>query len=394
MTEVIARPAEAGGAQASASTRIDTLLLSEPDMVRVGVRDMPACVDTMEEMFKLLAVGDYRMAGAGNNSHGAMVMFPDESPHPRMPENTTDRRFMAMPAYLGGGFHTAGVKWYGSNIANREAGLPRSIHTFVLNDADTGAPLAIMSANLLSAYRTGAVTGVGARHLARPESTIAGIVGPGVMGKTALEALVAVLPDIDTVQVKGRSVAGLDSFIAWVRKTLPQITRIVVADTVEQAVRGADVVVYATTAPSGAANYPLIDPAWLSPGAFVSLPACTNMPDGYLTSGAPRLVVDNRGLYECWLEEFSPGAYETVGIIGTKFLELERAGLLGDGAVIDLADVILDKSQGRRSEEDTVIFSVGGMPVEDVAWATALYRRALAQGVGQTFNVWDAPELV
>ncbi|MFX5271977.1 ornithine cyclodeaminase, partial [Acinetobacter baumannii] len=89
---------------------------------------------------------------------------------------------------LGGRFRTAGVKWYGSNLENREKGLPRSILTFVLNDADTAAPLAFMSANLLSAYRTGAIPGVGARHLARKDSKVFGLMGPGVMGKTTLMA--------------------------------------------------------------------------------------------------------------------------------------------------------------------------------------------------------------
>lgn len=96
-----------------------------------------------------------------------------------MPKPTADRRMMAMPAYLGGNFQTAGAKWYGSNIANREKGLPRSILMFTLNDADTGAPLAHMSANLLSAYRTGAIPGVGARHLARKDAKVIGLAGPG-----------------------------------------------------------------------------------------------------------------------------------------------------------------------------------------------------------------------
>ena len=140
-----------------ASERIDFIYLSEPDMVRAGVTDMAACVDTMEEMFGMLYHGDYRMAGVNNNSHGSVVVFPESSPFPTMPKPTPDRRFMAMPAYLGGRFGTAGMKWYGSNIENRDKGLPRSILMFILNDADTGAPLALMSANLLSAYRTGAV---------------------------------------------------------------------------------------------------------------------------------------------------------------------------------------------------------------------------------------------
>ena len=96
---------------ADASTRIDFLYLSEADMIRAGVTDMAACVDTMEEMFALLYHGDYRMAGANNNSHGSVIIFPDNSPSPDMPRATPDRRFMAMPAYLGGRFRTAGMKW-------------------------------------------------------------------------------------------------------------------------------------------------------------------------------------------------------------------------------------------------------------------------------------------
>jgi len=141
---------------------VDFLYLSEADMIAAGVTDMHQCVDTMEEMFALFAAGDYRMTGESNDSHGAMMTFPETSPFPNMPVPTEDRRFMAMPAYLGGDFQTTGVKWYGSNIANREKGLPRSILMFTLNDTDTGAPFAFMSANLLSAYRTGAVPGVGA----------------------------------------------------------------------------------------------------------------------------------------------------------------------------------------------------------------------------------------
>ena len=79
------------------STRIDFLYLSEQDMIRAGVTDMPACITSMEEMFKLLYHGDYRMAGPNNDSHGAMVTFPENSPFPTMPKPTADRLMMAMP---------------------------------------------------------------------------------------------------------------------------------------------------------------------------------------------------------------------------------------------------------------------------------------------------------
>ncbi|MFT4826557.1 MAG: hypothetical protein ACI9J0_004502, partial [Cryomorphaceae bacterium] len=72
----------------TSSTQIDFIYLSEPDMVKAGVTDMPACVDTMEEMFGLLYHGDYRMAGENNNSHGSMILFPEDSPHVTMPKPT------------------------------------------------------------------------------------------------------------------------------------------------------------------------------------------------------------------------------------------------------------------------------------------------------------------
>lgn len=202
---------------------IDILYLSEDDMIAAGVQDMKGCIEAMEEMFKLMKLGDYRMGGANGNSHGSMVMFPKESKFPEMPVDGPDRRFMAMPAYLGNPFDMAGVKWYGSNAANREKGLPRSILMLTLNDKDTGAPLAFMSANILSAYRTGAVPGVGFKYLARPDADTMAIVGPGVMSKTALAAALTVRPTIRKVKVKGRGRKSLDTFIDRVSKMYPDV---------------------------------------------------------------------------------------------------------------------------------------------------------------------------
>ncbi|MGA9873656.1 MAG: ornithine cyclodeaminase, partial [Rhodococcus sp. (in: high G+C Gram-positive bacteria)] len=211
-------------------------------MIAAGVTDMPACVDAMEETLRLVDAGDYRMGGPDGNSHGSMLTFPTESEHEGMPLDGPHRRMMAMPAYLGGSFQTAGCKWYGSNLANRERGLPRSILMFTLSDKDTGAPLAYMSANLLSAYRTGAVPGVGARYLAREDARSLGVVAPGVMNRTTLEAFVAVRPELDTLKIAGRSQAGIDGFVQWVRKDYPQFTSITVVSSVEDAVRDSDLV--------------------------------------------------------------------------------------------------------------------------------------------------------
>lgn len=136
--------------------KTEFLYLSEPDTIAAGVLDVPKCINNAEEVFTLLAKGDYLMGGNNHNNHGMYIVFPKESPFPNMPVAGPDRRFVAMPAYLGGRFDICGQKWYGSNAANKSKGLPRSVLMVTLNNKDTGEPLAYMSANLLSAARTGA----------------------------------------------------------------------------------------------------------------------------------------------------------------------------------------------------------------------------------------------
>ncbi|MBS1205636.1 MAG: ornithine cyclodeaminase [Proteobacteria bacterium] len=374
-------------------TKIDFIYLSEQDMIKAGVTDMPACVDTMEEMFGLLYQGDYRMAGANNDSHGAMVTFPENSPFPTMPKPTADRRLMAMPAYLGGSFGTAGVKWYGSNIANRQKGLPRSILMFTLNDADTGAPLAHMSANLLSAYRTGAVPGVGARHLARKDSRVIGLMGPGVMGKTVVAAFIAVCPLIDTIKVKGRGQKSLDGFISWLTATYPQITTIEIVDTLEEVVRDADIVSYCSSGEVGdPATYPIVKREWVKSGAFLAMPTLCSIDEG-MTQPEVRKVLDNTGLYQAWYAEVPKPAHNHIPLIGVRFMDMLAAGELSEDQLEDIGKIVAGDAPGRQNEEEIIIMSVGGMPVEDVAWGTVVYRNALAQGIGVTLNLWNTPVL-
>lgn len=377
----------------SNNTKIDFIYLSEQDMIRAGVTDMAGCVDTMEEMFGLLYEGDYRMAGPNNDSHGAMVTFPESSPFPKMPKPTADRRLMAMPAYLGGNFCTAGVKWYGSNIANREKGLPRSILMFTLNDPDTGAPLAHMSANLLSAYRTGAIPGVGARHLARKDSKVVGLLGPGVMGKTTLAAFVAVCPQIDTIKIKGRGQKSLDDFISWLKETYPQIVNIHIVDTLEEVVRDSDLVTYCSSGATGdPLTYPVVKREWVKPGAFMAMPASCRLDDG-MEQPDIRKVLDNTGLYHAWFEELPKPAHNCVPVIGVRFMDMLAEGKLTEDELEDIGKIIVGEAPGRKNDEEIIIMSVGGMPVEDVAWGTVVYRNAIEKGIGVKLNLWETPVL-
>lgn len=381
------------GDDMSDNTKIDFIYLSEQDMIKAGVTDMPNCVDTMEEMFALLHQGDYRMAGANNDSHGAMVTFPDESPFLDMPKPTADRRLMAMPAYLGGDFKTCGVKWYGSNIANREKGLPRSILMFILNDIETSAPLAYMSANLLSAYRTGAVPGVGARYLARKDAKVIGLLGPGVMGKTTVAAFVAACPDVNTIKIKGRGKNSLDSFITWLAVTYPQITNVQIVDTIEEIVRGSDLITYCNSGETGdPSTYPEVKREWVKPGAFLAMPASVRLDAGMERSDV-RKVLDNTGLYEAWYEEVPKPTHNIIPLAGMRFMDMIDEGTLTPDELEDLGEIVAGEALGRKSDEEIIIMSVGGMPVEDVAWATKIYRNAVEKGIGVSLNLWDEPVL-
>lgn len=373
------------------SQQIDFLYLSEPDMIAAGVTDMAECVDTMTDMLALFARGDYRMAGTENNSHGAQIYFPQQSEFEGMPLDAPDRRFMAMPAYLGGDYQMAGCKWYGSNVENKKRGLPRSILMFTLNDKDTGAPLAIMSANLLSAYRTGAIPGVGARYLAREDARVVGIVGPGPMNRTSLESFVAVRPGIDTVKVAGRSQAGVDAFIDWARAKFPQIAHFEQVADAEAAVRDSDIVSIAVPSTSGSENYPYVADEWVKPGAFICCSAHLQLEEGLVQRS--RHVADARKIYQAWAAELPAPAHEIVGIWGINLVDRVRDGRMTPEQFEDIGEIIDGLAPGRQQEDEVFVYSVGGMPVEDVAWATKVYRNAVERGIGTKLNLWETPEL-
>lgn len=375
--------------------KIDFLYLNEEEMIEAGVADTGRCVEVMEETLILLAEGDYRMAGASANSHGAQINFPANPEHAGMPADGPDRRFMAMPAYLGGRFRRAGVKWYGSNAENRNRELPRSIHVFVLNDADTGAPLAIMSANTLSAYRTGAVPAVGVKHLALQDAETVGIIGPGVMSRTILASSISQRPSIKTVKVKGRSEGSTQRAAKWYAESFPGLD-VKVVDSEQEAIEGSDILIGGTsTSKGGPEEFPYFKTEWLKPGALVLAPAAARFDDDYVASDESNLVVDYRGLYSEWFHENGPGVtYEDLlGIPGNRWWDMKEEGTIADEKLVNIGDIASGKAPGRVNDEQVFLYSIGGMPVEDVAWASDLYDTAAKQGIGTVLNLWDAPRL-
>ncbi len=248
-----------------------------------------------------------------------------------------------------------------------------------------------MSANLVSAYRTGGIPGVGAKYLAKKDAKVVSIIGPGVMGKTSLAAFVSVCPQVDTVKIKGRSQRSMDAFVKFVKEELPQIKHIEICDTVEEAVRESDIISFTTTVRDDVASFPYISGDWIKKGALISMPSAARFDDEFLAGC--KLVVDNSKLYEAWEEEYPYPTYPQVQIIGTKFTDLKHDGKIKAEDIIDITDIIEKRRPGRESDDEIIVYSVGGMPVEDIAWGGTVYRNAVKMGIGIKLPLWDKPEM-
>ena len=375
---------------------VSFLYLSEDDMIDAGVLDPKRCVDVMEETIGLMEDGDFIMGGPDNDSHGLMLYFPKKSNIKNFPlNNARDRRFIAMPAYLGGRFHIAGEKWYGSNGNNKMKGLPRSILMVILNDVDTGAPLAFMSGNLLSSMRTGAMPGLAAKLLARKDSKVLSIVGPGVINKACLMCIMANMHQIDTVKIKGSSPTSATALKMrdYIKAAYPQVKHIEMCETMEDAIRGADIVSEAISCKEG--EWPEYKREWIKPGALIISASTFNM--DYHSIIDLKKVVDNFGMYENYADEDEMGYDENgerlhTGCMGEDFVYMVEDGLIERDSITTLGEIIRNKKPGRKSDDEIILVSIEGMPTEDVAWAYECYTYALIHGIGTKLKVWDAPK--
>jgi ornithine cyclodeaminase/alanine dehydrogenase len=262
-----------------------------------------------------------------------------------------------MPAYLPS-LEAAGVKWISGYAANRAKGLPYISGLLILNDPETGIPLAVMDATWITAMRTGAATAVAARHLARPDSRTAGIVACGVQGRTNLEALARVFR---LARVKAYDIdrAAADRFAAEMGRALG--LEIEVVSYPREAVHGLDLVV--TSGPIAMRPNPTIEAGWLSPGAF----GCALDFDSYWCGDA--------------LREADKLATDDI----SQLHFYRRAGYFLDTPepYADLGEIAAGRKPGRQSEGERILCMNLGLALEDMATAILVYRRAKEQGVGR-----------
>jgi len=246
-----------------------------------------------------------------------------------------------MPAYTG----SLGAKLVTFYPGNR--GMPTHHALIVLFDPATGAPSAVMDGRLITELRTAAASAVATRALSRPDASTLGILGSGVQAGSHLEALRLVRP-IREVRVWSPNHA----------RAFADRHKVTAAASAEAAVRGADIIVVATSSIT-----PVLEGKWISEGAHINAVGATR-PDWRevddTTLSRARLFVDSRAASEM----------ESGDVIAAGRIEGEIGEVLGG------------TREGRRSPDEITLFKSVGLAVEDVVSAELVYSRAVEEGDG------------
>jgi 2,3-diaminopropionate biosynthesis protein SbnB len=276
----------------------------------------------------------------------------------------------AMPSYVGGDYDVFGIKWIAGFPKNPiRYGMPRATGLYVLNDSWKGFPLAIMDCTLLSAMRTGAVTGLAATYLARPDSNTVAMIGAGVQARTQLEAIKISLPALKEVRVFDIRREAAEAYAEEARTIFGMEASAV--STAEEAVRGADVIVTVTVA-----DEPIVKDAWVKPGSFFAAVGSYQEEELEVVAHSHKVVVD--GL-EHVLHRETPAVALSI-----------KQGLIRKEDVIELGAILCSESPGREDPDERIFFSPIGMGTEDTCLAYRVYQLAVQKGVGTRLSLFGS----
>jgi ornithine cyclodeaminase/alanine dehydrogenase len=278
-------------------------------------------------------------------------------PKPGIHPGGGDNFIHAMPAYIPA-LKSAGLKWVSGFIENHKRGLPYITGLLILNDVETGLPLAVMDCVWITGMRTGAATALSARYLARPESSVVGILGCGVQGRTNLEALKVLFP------VKKVMAYDTDPEIA--RRYAKEMesrfgVEVVTVQKPVEGVSGCDIIV--TAGPILKKPHQTIQPGWMGEGAFASLVDFDSYwhPDA-MKQASKFCTDDTEQLFH----------YKQVGY----FQDIPPLHA-------DLGELVTGKKAGRQKADERTMTANLGLAIDDMAVAPLIYRRALDMGLGK-----------
>ena len=342
--------------------KVEMIYLSQEDVIRCGGMSMDKAVDDLEEVFRLYDKGDYILPGK-------IVM---KRPEPNAEETTG--RINAMPGYIGGRFNMPGIKWIGSGPQNPfKYGLPRGSAVIVLNDPETKVPIAIMDGTLISAIRTGAVTGVCAKYMAPSRSKTVGLFGAGPQCKTQLMALKASLPQLEKAYVYDLSRERTEKFAAEMSQKLNMDVQ--AASDRLATIESGDILVTATTA-----TEQIIHGAEIKKGVYVAHLG-NNEVDEELILRADKVVIDD------WETDKHR--------MGDTMAYMFRDGKIDDSRIdASVSDLVAGRKSGRDNDDQLTYTCNVGLGLYDVAIAARVYQYAKENGIGQKLKLWDEPIMV
>jgi ornithine cyclodeaminase/alanine dehydrogenase len=318
------------------------LYLSRADVESVAP-DMTTIIGLLEAAFR-------------EKGEGRVEMPPKPGIHPG-----PDAFIHAMPAYIPA-LGSAGLKWVSGFPGNPARGLPYISGLIILNDDETGLPLCVMDCTWITAHRTGAATALSAKHLARPESEVAGIIACGVQGRTNLAALAALFPL--------RRVLAYDIVPAARERYAEEMSaqlglEVVAVDGPREAVAESDIVV--TSGPILKHPVPTIEAGWLKPGAFGSAVDFDSYWQPAALAEMDHISTDDHAQFRY---------YRTVGYFQRTPDPHSDLGELVTGAVA-----------GRSRATDRTLAMNLGLALDDMAVAPEIFRSARAKRVGTVLEL-------
>ena len=286
---------------------------------------------------------------------------------PRMhliPEDSSKGHFNVLRGYIKP-LQAAGVKIVGDYVNNYKIGLPSELALLNLFDPENGIPKAVIDASALTDMRTGALTAVGAKYLARKNSKILGHIGARGTAYWNVRLLDSLF-DFDEIRVHSRRPESREAFGAKLSKDLGKPVRVL--DNWKDTVEGADIVVEASRLP---APEPLLKTAWIKKSAFVVPYGTMSAVEFDLTDIMDKMVVDD------WSQCGKGMPY------GSMRAHVDAGKLSPETAVGEMGEIVAGKKPGRENDNETILFWHRGLSTSDIALGHAMLEKGKKMGVGQ-----------
>jgi ornithine cyclodeaminase len=281
------------------------------------------------------------------------------------------RRVIAMPSCIESERKFAGVKWISSAPENpRLLGIPRATALIILNDYESGMPLCVMDGTIVSAMRTGAISGVAAKYLAKKDSQTVGLIGTGVQGRTQLKALKIVLTHLKRIEVYDLDSEKAEGFAREMEPALSVSVQVV--ESPQAVFQKGEVVVTATVS-----DHSYIKRTWPEDGClYIEISGLDSEID--VVKAFQKVVVDD------W-EQVKDNQHNLVG-------RCYGAGLFIDKDLYaSLPEIVIGRKPGREKDKEKIFFNPLGMSICDLFEAYRVYQSAKEKGIGKILSLWERP---